>query len=666
MDLRLEAAALSEMAENTKNDPEFRVPAVDWDLHRARRAHARMDRRARRSTIARGSIAKGFDLKVLARAVIQTFLRHALRDGFFHADMHPGNLFVDDAGNLVAVDFGIMGRLGPKERRFLAEILYGFITRDYQRTAEVHFEAGYVPRHHSVESFAQAIRAIGEPIHNRTAEEISMAKLLMLLFEVTGLFDMRTRPELLLLQKTMVVVEGVARGLDPKLDMWKVAEPVVREWIERHLGPAGRLEGAAEGAREVGRFLGDVPGLLSRAAGLVEQLDTITRDGLVLAPETVAAIGRAEARRNRWTDAGTMGDRGAARGADLRAGAVADEAVNLAINQPPKTTGRTSMINRRALTAIAALGLACVQMPAASAQDWPTKPVRILIGFGAGGGTDVATRIVADGLSEILGQQFVVENRPGAGGTIAGGVVAKAAKDGYTALAISMGHSVSAVMVKQVPYDPVNDFAPVGIFTNSAFVLAVPKDSPATDLKSLVAYVNKNPGKLNYSTVGLGSTQHLIAEDLRQRTGMNAQAVSYRTTGEVVSALLRGDAAFAVELYHAIRGQVDSGALRLLVVGTPMRWPGLANVPTVAESGIAGFGFLGWYGLVFPAGTPQPIVDKMHKSLKEVLGREAVRKRLEGVGAIANLSTPEEFRKVIESDIKGFREVAGKAGLEAQ
>src|SRR5262249_25142388 len=154
----------------------------------------------------------------------------------------PGNLFVDDGGNLIAVDFGIMGRLGLKERRFLAEILMAFITRDYHRVAEVHFEAGYVPRHHSVASFAQAIRAIGEPIHNRTAEDISMAKLLMLLFEVTGLFDMRTRPELLLLQKTMVVVEGVARSLDPKLDMWTTAEPVVREWIERHFGPAGRLE----------------------------------------------------------------------------------------------------------------------------------------------------------------------------------------------------------------------------------------------------------------------------------------------------------------------------------------------------------------------------------------------------------------------------------------
>ena len=184
------------------------------------------------------------DTVELGRKVIQSFLRHALRDGFFHADMHPGNLFLDTEGRLVAVDFGIMGRLLPKERRFLAEILLGFITRNYRRVAEVHFEAGYVPPHHSVENFAQAIRAIGEPIHNRIAEEISMAKLLTLLLEVTGLFDMRTRPELILLQKTMVVVEGVARSFDPKLDIWKVADPVVREWIERNLGPIGKVEGA--------------------------------------------------------------------------------------------------------------------------------------------------------------------------------------------------------------------------------------------------------------------------------------------------------------------------------------------------------------------------------------------------------------------------------------
>ena len=303
MDFRLEAAALSEMAENTRADLNFRVPTVDWD--RTAREVLTLEWIDGTPLNDRAALeARGLDLPALGHTVLQSFLRHALRDGFFHADMHPGNLFVDDDGRLVAVDFGIMGRLGPKERRFLAEILFGFITRDYQRTAQVHFDAGYVPRHHSVDSFAQAIRAIGEPIHNRTAEDISMAKLLMLLFEITGLFDMRMRPELLLLQKTMVVVEGVARTLDPKLDMWSVSEPVVREWIERNLGPVGKLEDVAQGAGEIGRFVAQVPALLSRAATLIDQLDDITRDGLVLSPDTVEAIGRAEQRRNRWTAVG--------------------------------------------------------------------------------------------------------------------------------------------------------------------------------------------------------------------------------------------------------------------------------------------------------------------------------------------------------------------------
>jgi tripartite-type tricarboxylate transporter receptor subunit TctC len=323
-------------------------------------------------------------------------------------------------------------------------------------------------------------------------------------------------------------------------------------------------------------------------------------------------------------------------------------------------------VKRTYFVVAAATLLLTAAVPSTFAQDWPSRPVHILVGFGAGGGTDVATRILADGLSESLGQQFVVENRPGAGGTIAGGIAAKAAKDGYTLVALSMGHSVSAVMVKQVPYDPVEDFAPVGIFTNSAFVVVVPKDSPAKDIKGLIEYVNKQPGKLNYSTVGLGSTQHLIAEHLRQRASINAQAVSYRTTGEVVSALLRGDAAFAVELYHPIRGQIDSGDVRVIAVATPTRWPAIPNVPTLAESGVTGISYLGWYGLAFPAGTPQPIIDKLHKAMKEVLAKDAVKNRLEGIGAAPNLSSPAEFRKVIQSDIKGFQDVAKLAGLEAK
>ena len=322
-------------------------------------------------------------------------------------------------------------------------------------------------------------------------------------------------------------------------------------------------------------------------------------------------------------------------------------------------------MSRALKLAATALMAAVIQSTAAVAQDWPTKPVKILIGFGAGGGTDVATRIVAEGLSEILGQQFTVENRPGAGGTIAGGIAARAPKDGYTAVALSMGHTVSAVMVKNVPYDPVNDFAPIGIFTNSAIVVAVGKNSPATDLKGLVAMVHKDPGKLNYSTVGLGSTQHLIVEDLIQRTGMKAQAVPYKTTSEVMTALIRGDSAFAMDLYHAMRGQIDAGELRVIATATPKRWGPIPNVPAIAET-IPGFGVLGWYGLAFPAGTPQPVIDKLRGALKEVLSRETVRKKLEGVGAVANLSTPEEFKKTIESDISSFKAVASKAGLQAQ
>jgi len=303
MDFRLEAAALSEMAENTRDDPDFRVPAVDWD--RTARDVVTMEWIEGTPLHDRETLtAKGYDLPALGQKVIQSFLRHALRDGFFHADMHPGNLFIDADGRLVAVDFGIMGRLGPKERRFLAEILFGFITRDYRRTAQVHFDAGYVPPHHSVEDFAQAIRAIGEPIHNRTAEDISMAKLLMLLFEVTGLFDMRTRPELILLQKTMVVVEGVARALNPRLDMWSTSDPVVREWIERNLGPIGRLEDAAQSAGALVQFVGELPGLLARAGGLLERIDAITRNGHVLSPESVDAIARAQADNARWKTAG--------------------------------------------------------------------------------------------------------------------------------------------------------------------------------------------------------------------------------------------------------------------------------------------------------------------------------------------------------------------------
>ena len=298
MDFRLEAAALSELSENTRDDPGFRVPQVDWE--RTGRDVVTMqwvdgikiaDVRALKDA--------GHDLEQLAVVLIQSFLRHTLRDGFFHADMHQGNLFVDAPGTIVAVDMGIVGRLGKKERRFLAEILYGFIRRDYRRVAEVHFEAGYVPGHHDTASFAQAIRAIGEPIHGQPAETISMAKLLTLLFEVTDLFDMQTRPELIMLQKTMVVVEGVARLLDPHFNMWKASEPVVGDWIARNLGPARVVTDLKDGLQAAARLAEQAPDIAARAERFSEALDTMSSEGLRFDAATAQAIGKAEARHTR-------------------------------------------------------------------------------------------------------------------------------------------------------------------------------------------------------------------------------------------------------------------------------------------------------------------------------------------------------------------------------
>lgn len=244
--------------------------------------------------------AQGHDLKDLGRKVLQSFLRTAMRDGFFHADMHQGNLFVDKKSRLVAIDFGIMGRLGFKERRFLAEILFGFITRDYRRVAEVHFEAGYVPPIHSVEEFSQALRAIGEPLHTANAQDISMARLLTLLFEVTALFDMRTRTELVLLQKTMVVAEGVARSLDPTLNIWRTSDPVVRGWIEDNLGPKAKLEDAGKAAVEVAKFATRLPKLLGDAEAAIEMLAAAGAKGVRLSDESLEGLARARRRSDRW------------------------------------------------------------------------------------------------------------------------------------------------------------------------------------------------------------------------------------------------------------------------------------------------------------------------------------------------------------------------------
>ena len=292
LDLRMEASAIAEMTENTKGDPGLRLPKIDWQ-RTAKQVLTTEWIDATSIADIDGLKARGFDLKALGDLVIQSFLRHAIRDGFFHADMHQGNLFVDHDGRLAAVDFGIMGRLGEKERMFLAEILYGFITRDYMRVSLVHFDAGYVPPDQDPANFAQALRAIGEPIMDKSASEISMARLLTQLFEVTGQFNMVTQPQLLLLQKTMVVVEGVARELNPQLNMWVTAEPVVRGWIERKLGPVGKIE---TGLASFGQMVTGLPAMLEDAHKATAMLAAMAQTGgLRLDRETTDNLAKARA-----------------------------------------------------------------------------------------------------------------------------------------------------------------------------------------------------------------------------------------------------------------------------------------------------------------------------------------------------------------------------------
>jgi 2-polyprenylphenol 6-hydroxylase len=283
MDLRFEAAAAAELAENFAGDDTFRVPAIDWNrtakrvLTLERVAGIPVDETA-------AMVEAGLDLDQVLKKSAEAFFNMVFRDGFFHADLHPGNLFVDAQGNLVAVDFGIMGRVDLPTRRHLGEMLIGFLNGNYRRVAEVHFEAGWVPADKSVDTFTQACRSIAEPIMGKPLHEISIARLLGQLFQITEQFSMQTQPQLLMLQKSMLVAEGVGRTLDPRINMWELARPLIESWMRDNLGPQARIKDTVVNAVAT---LERLPRMLAETE---RAYSSMMNGGLKLHPDTVKAM----------------------------------------------------------------------------------------------------------------------------------------------------------------------------------------------------------------------------------------------------------------------------------------------------------------------------------------------------------------------------------------
>ena len=264
MDLRFEAAAANEYAENTKNDSGFSVPKIYWNFTSENVMTLDwIDGISIREN--KELTSKNIDTKKIASDLIQHFLRHAIRDGFFHADMHQGNIFIDNSGQIVPIDFGIMGRLDKLSQRFLAEILFGFIKRDYKKVAEVHLAAGLVPKEVPVNDLAQALRSIGEPIFGQSVKDISGGKLLKQLFDVTEKFNMQTQPQLLMLQKTMVVVEGVARKLNPETNIWETSKPVLEKWLTETKDPISSINETLKDSVDAIKKLPNLPEIMDKA-----------------------------------------------------------------------------------------------------------------------------------------------------------------------------------------------------------------------------------------------------------------------------------------------------------------------------------------------------------------------------------------------------------------
>jgi tripartite-type tricarboxylate transporter receptor subunit TctC len=310
------------------------------------------------------------------------------------------------------------------------------------------------------------------------------------------------------------------------------------------------------------------------------------------------------------------------------------------------------------------LGAMLLALPiAAWAQAFPSKPIRLVVPFGPGGVADLVSRTVAPKMAEDLGQQVVIENKPSAGGIVAANDVARAPADGHTLLLLTNGNAVSQALFKQLPYDPVNDFAMISTVGAFSLVLLNDPKAPARSVQELIAAAKASPGKLNIGTIGLGSTQHLAAELFKSMASIDVQIIPYKATGEVVTAAKSQDAAVIFEFLAPSMSHIKSGNLRALAVTTEQRFPALPDVPTVAESGLSGYVVTSWNSLAAPAGTPRPVIDRLNQAVHKALASPEVKQRFAALGVQGNAGTPEELRAFFLSEAKRWGQVVESAKI---
>ena len=318
------------------------------------------------------------------------------------------------------------------------------------------------------------------------------------------------------------------------------------------------------------------------------------------------------------------------------------------------------------LTRLAALALLAAIATGTSAQSFPTKPIRFLVPFGPGGVGDITARVAAQKMSESLGQQVIVDNRPGAGGIVASQVVAKAEPDGYTMLLLNNAHAISMALFKSLPYDTLKDFAPVGSLGTFSLVVMVNPDSPFKSVKDMVASARSSPGKLNVGTIAIGATQHLSTELFKSMAGIEWVHIPYTNTGLLLAGLRSNSVHVAFEFIAPVIGPIKSGQFRALAVSTRNRYSGLPDVPTVQESGVPGFDVSSWNGIGVPAKTPRAIIERLNRALNEALAAPDVRQRFAEQAVDVFPSTPEAYRKHIAAEIAKWTKVIETARIPKQ